>query len=152
MGTYAITGSASGMGYETAHRLRGEGHTVIGVDIKEADVTADLSTPHGRQEAAEAVLAVSAGRLDGAGNAPRATMVVGVVDCRVMLARSASVPVLTDHRSTPQLPVDARGLWTIASCSSASGCPLRIAALTPVAMPPMARTAVTMMPMRRSRR
>jgi NAD(P)-dependent dehydrogenase (short-subunit alcohol dehydrogenase family) len=66
MGTYAITGSASGMGHETAQRLRGEGHTVIGVDIKDADVTADLSTPPGRQEAARAVLAVSAGRLDGA--------------------------------------------------------------------------------------
>jgi len=66
MGTYAITGSASGMGHETAHRLRGQGHTVIGVDIKDADVTADLSTPHGRQEAAEAVLAASTGKLDGA--------------------------------------------------------------------------------------
>jgi NAD(P)-dependent dehydrogenase (short-subunit alcohol dehydrogenase family) len=66
MGTYAITGSASGMGHETAHRLRGQGHTVIGVDIKDADITADLSTPHGRQEAAEAVLAASAGKLDGA--------------------------------------------------------------------------------------
>jgi NAD(P)-dependent dehydrogenase (short-subunit alcohol dehydrogenase family) len=66
MGSYAITGSASGMGRETAHRLRGEGHTVIGVDIKDADVTADLSTPHGRQEAAEAVMDASAGKLDGA--------------------------------------------------------------------------------------
>ncbi|OMC43027.1 SDR family oxidoreductase [Mycobacterium sp. IS-1264] len=66
MGTYAITGSASGMGRETAYRLRGDGHTVIGVDIKDADVTADLSTPHGRHEAAQAVLAASAGRLDGA--------------------------------------------------------------------------------------
>jgi NAD(P)-dependent dehydrogenase (short-subunit alcohol dehydrogenase family) len=66
MGTYAITGSASGMGHETAQRLRGEGHTVIGVDIKESDITADLSTPYGRQEATEAVLAVSAGKLDGA--------------------------------------------------------------------------------------
>ncbi|HEY1442701.1 MAG TPA: SDR family oxidoreductase [Mycobacterium sp.] len=66
MGTYAITGSASGMGRETAQRLRGEGHAVIGVDLKDADVTADLSTPHGRQEAAKAVLAASAGKLDGA--------------------------------------------------------------------------------------
>jgi NAD(P)-dependent dehydrogenase (short-subunit alcohol dehydrogenase family) len=66
MGTYAITGSASGMGRETAHRLRGEGHAVIGVDLKDADIIADLSTPHGRQEAANAVLAASAGKLDGA--------------------------------------------------------------------------------------
>ncbi len=66
MGTYAITGSASGMGRETAHRLRGDGHTVIGVDLKDADVLADLSTPHGRREAAAAVLGAAGGRLDGA--------------------------------------------------------------------------------------
>lgn len=52
MGTYAITGSASGMGRETAQRLRDGGHTVIGVDIKDADVIADLSTPAGRADAA----------------------------------------------------------------------------------------------------
>ena len=66
MSTYAITGSASGMGHATAQRLRDEGHTVIGVDIKDSDVIADLSTPQGRREAAESVLAASAGKLDGA--------------------------------------------------------------------------------------
>jgi NAD(P)-dependent dehydrogenase (short-subunit alcohol dehydrogenase family) len=66
MGTYAVTGSASGMGRETAQRLRGDGHTVVGVDIKDADVIADLSTPQGRKEAAAAVLAASGGKLDGA--------------------------------------------------------------------------------------
>ncbi len=66
MSTYAITGSASGMGRETAQRLRGDGHTVIGVDIKDADIIADLSTPEGRKEAAAAVLAASGGKLDGA--------------------------------------------------------------------------------------
>lgn len=66
MGTYAVTGSASGMGHETAQRLRAGGHTVIGVDIKEADIVADLSTPHGRELAAAGVLAASGGKLDGA--------------------------------------------------------------------------------------
>ena len=66
MGTYAITGSASGMGRETVQRLRDGGHTVIGVDVKDADIVADLSTPHGRNEAAERVLAASGNRLDGA--------------------------------------------------------------------------------------
>lgn len=66
MGTYALTGSASGMGHETAQRLKADGHTVIGVDIKDADVVADLSTPQGRKQAAEGVLAASGGRLDGA--------------------------------------------------------------------------------------
>ena len=66
MGTYAISGSASGMGRETAHRLQGDGHTVIGVDVKDADIVADLSTPHGRKEAADGVVAASGGKLDGA--------------------------------------------------------------------------------------
>lgn len=66
MGTYAISGSASGMGRETAQRLRADGHTVIGVDVKEADVVADLSTPQGRADAADGVLSASGGKLDGA--------------------------------------------------------------------------------------
>lgn len=66
MGTYAVTGSASGMGFETAQRLRADGHTVIGVDLNEADVVADLSTPDGRAYAARRVLEVASDRLDGA--------------------------------------------------------------------------------------
>jgi NAD(P)-dependent dehydrogenase (short-subunit alcohol dehydrogenase family) len=66
MGTYAVTGSASGMGAAVAARLRGRGHTVIGVDIKGADVIADLSTPSGRRGAAADVLAACSGTLNGA--------------------------------------------------------------------------------------
>jgi NAD(P)-dependent dehydrogenase (short-subunit alcohol dehydrogenase family) len=66
MGTYAVTGSASGMGAAVAARLRERGHTVIGVDIKDADVIADLSTPSGRRGAAADVLAACSGTLNGA--------------------------------------------------------------------------------------
>jgi NAD(P)-dependent dehydrogenase (short-subunit alcohol dehydrogenase family) len=66
MATYAVTGSASGMGAATVARLRNAGHRVIGVDIADADVVADLSTPDGRSEAASSVLAAADGRLDGA--------------------------------------------------------------------------------------
>ncbi len=66
MGTYAVTGSASGMGREAAGKLRAAGHTVIGVDLADAEVTADLSTPEGRRAAAEQVLETAGGRLDGA--------------------------------------------------------------------------------------
>lgn len=66
MGTYAVTGSASGMGHQVAQKLRDAGHTVIGVDIKQADIVADLSTREGRQTAAADVLAASGSRLDGA--------------------------------------------------------------------------------------
>jgi len=66
MGIYAVTGSASGMGLHVARKLRDAGHTVIGVDIKAADVIADLSTAEGRRAAAAGVLAASDSRLDGA--------------------------------------------------------------------------------------
>lgn len=66
MGTYAVTGSASGMGRAVAEKLRAAGHTVIGVDLHDAQVAADLSTAHGRSDAAAAVLATARHRLDGA--------------------------------------------------------------------------------------
>ena len=66
MGTYAVTGSASGMGRKAAEKLRDAGHTVIGVDVKDADIVADLSSVHGRRAAAAGVLAASGARLDGA--------------------------------------------------------------------------------------
>lgn len=66
MGTYAVTGSASGMGRSAAEKLRAAGHTVIGVDLRDADVIADLSTSAGRRAAAREVLAAADGRLDGA--------------------------------------------------------------------------------------
>lgn len=66
MGVHVVTGAASGMGYAAAQRLRNDGHRVITVDRHEADITADLSTSHGRVHATEAVLAASDGHLDGA--------------------------------------------------------------------------------------
>ena len=66
MGTYAVTGSASGMGKEVVARLREAGNTLITVDLKDADVIADLSTSDGRARAAADVLAAAGGRLDGA--------------------------------------------------------------------------------------
>lgn len=63
--TYAVTGSASGIGQATAALLRHRGHRVIGVDVRSGDVVADLSTPRGREEAVEGVLDEAGGRLDG---------------------------------------------------------------------------------------
>lgn len=54
--TYVVSGSASGIGAATTKMLRGQGHRVIGVDLENADVVADLSTPQGRTEAIEEVL------------------------------------------------------------------------------------------------
>ena len=66
MGVYAVTGSASGMGRQVAFKLRAAGHTVIGVDLHDAEVIADLSAAPGRAAAAAAVLAAAGDRLDGA--------------------------------------------------------------------------------------
>lgn len=65
MGTIAITGAGSGIGAATAARLRSDGHTVIGVDLKGADVTADLGTPEGRRSAIADISERSGGVLHG---------------------------------------------------------------------------------------
>lgn len=66
MGVYVVTGSASGMGRSTAEQLRWEGHQVIGVDLKNAEIVADLSTPEGRANALAQIHDKANGRLDGA--------------------------------------------------------------------------------------
>jgi NAD(P)-dependent dehydrogenase (short-subunit alcohol dehydrogenase family) len=66
MGTYAVTGARSGMGRAVADRLTVQGHKVITVDLADADVVADLSTPDGRRAAAAEVLDRCGGALDGA--------------------------------------------------------------------------------------
>ena len=65
MGTIAVTGAGSGIGAATTARLRAEGHTVIGVDLKGAEVTADLGTPDGRAEAIAQITERSGGVLHG---------------------------------------------------------------------------------------
>lgn len=62
--TYVVTGSASGIGAATADLLRSQGHTVIGVDLANAEVDGDLSTPEGRLAAAEAAIVQADGAID----------------------------------------------------------------------------------------
>lgn len=66
MGTYVVTGAASGMGHAAAERLRSAGHAVVTVDLRDADVVADLATDAGRRTAVAQVLARAGDRLDGA--------------------------------------------------------------------------------------
>ena len=65
MRTIVITGSAGGIGAATRARLEKEGHRVIGVDVRDAEVIADLSTPAGRAAMVDAVGAACDGKLDG---------------------------------------------------------------------------------------
>ena len=130
MGVYAVTGSASGMGLEVVEKLRAQGNTVIGVDIREADVVADLSTSTGRASAISAVLDACGGRLDGAvlaaglGPSPgkdRLQMIaevnyLGVVELlegwqpALAAAESAKVVVFSSNSTTTVPAVPARTL------------------------------------------
>ncbi len=53
--TYVVSGAASGIGAATTALLRGQGHRVVTVDLRDADVVADLSTAGGRTAAVAAV-------------------------------------------------------------------------------------------------
>ncbi len=65
MGTIVVTGSAGGMGQAVRAVLHAEGHTVIGVDIVDAEIEADLSTAGGRSVMVREVEEACGGTLDG---------------------------------------------------------------------------------------
>ena len=118
------------MGRETAQKLRSAGHTVIGVDIKGAEVVADLSTPEGRRSATDSVLELSGGKLDGAvlaaglGPAPSADRprqiaqvnYLGVVDLldawrpAFAAAERAKVVVISSNSTTTVPAVPSRAI------------------------------------------
>lgn len=55
VGRYVVTGGATGIGGAIKAALREDGHDVIVVDIRDADITADLSNSEGRRAALAAV-------------------------------------------------------------------------------------------------
>ena len=63
--TVVVTGSASGMGAATRALLESAGDRVIGVDLHQAEVTADLATPDGRADAIAAVQGLAGHSIDG---------------------------------------------------------------------------------------
>jgi NAD(P)-dependent dehydrogenase (short-subunit alcohol dehydrogenase family) len=63
--TIVVTGTASGMGAATKARLEADGQRVIGVDLRDADVVADLGTVDGRRAAIDAVGERAGGAIDG---------------------------------------------------------------------------------------
>jgi NAD(P)-dependent dehydrogenase (short-subunit alcohol dehydrogenase family) len=62
--TYVVTGSASGIGRATCERLAADGHRVIDVDLRDASITTDLSTPSGRAQLVDDVTQASGGSID----------------------------------------------------------------------------------------
>ncbi|WP_106400509.1 SDR family oxidoreductase [Actinocorallia populi] len=122
MAIFAVTGSASGMGAATAALLTAEGHTVIGVDLRDAQVIADLSTPEGRAAAAEQILAISGGTLDGvaavAGVGPDMPSAAGVMSINYF----GTVALLEALR--PALAASGAGRAVVIGSNSASTVPL----------------------------
>lgn len=103
-----ITGSASGIGRALRQRLLSLGEEVIGVDLHDADVCADLSTPQGRASAVARVLAESGGQIDAlvpcAGVSGPITAAVTVNYFGVVELATALRPALATSRS-PRLAV-----------------------------------------------
>lgn len=63
--TIVVTGAGSGIGRATVEALRAGGHRVIGADLCNADVIADLSTPEGRAGMAARVAELAPDGIDG---------------------------------------------------------------------------------------
>lgn len=63
--TVVVSGSASGLGAATRTKLEQQGDRVIGVDLRDAEVVADLATPEGRSQAVAEATRACGGRLDG---------------------------------------------------------------------------------------
>ena len=113
----AITGSASGIGAAITARFESEGFDVIGVDLRNAEVECDLSTPDGRKSAVAGILERCDGSLDrlvlcaGLGSSVRPASLI----CKVNYF--GLVDVLD-----PLLPVLARGSSpnAIAICSNSA--------------------------------
>ncbi|MFK7732834.1 MAG: SDR family oxidoreductase [Pseudomonadales bacterium] len=65
MGDYAVSGGASGIGAAVVAQLREQGHSVIVIDLHNADINVDLSTAQGAEQAATAVRQQLPDGLDG---------------------------------------------------------------------------------------
>ena len=119
--TYVVTGSASGIGAATARRLADAGARVIGCDLRDADIIADLATEAGRAALAEGVARLSGGRVDAvianAGGGPPETMlqlnffgaVATLERLRPLLARS-DAPRAVAVSSISSMRQDTAGL------------------------------------------
>lgn len=59
-----ITGAASGIGKATRELLESRGETVIGVDLRGTDISADLTTAEGRKHMVDEVARISGGTID----------------------------------------------------------------------------------------
>ncbi|KAB8184773.1 SDR family oxidoreductase [Nonomuraea phyllanthi] len=115
--TYVVTGSASGIGAATTALLRERGAKVIGCDLGDADIEADLSTPEGRQELVhqvsaygpiDAVLAIAGGGKTGLLETNYFGAVATLEGLRPLLARSEAPRAVAVSSTSSLAPVDER--------------------------------------------
>lgn len=59
-----ITGAASGIGACVKARLSAQGYEIVGIDLKDETVSADLSTQEGRQTAIDEALKLTGGKIN----------------------------------------------------------------------------------------
>jgi NAD(P)-dependent dehydrogenase (short-subunit alcohol dehydrogenase family) len=107
MGTYVITGGASGIGAAIREQLQSEGHRVIVVDIQQADIIADLSTAAGRAASIQAIEEATREELTGlvtcAGvgtHTANLELIAAVNYFGSVELIEGLLPTLTAHRST----------------------------------------------------
>ncbi|WP_280374024.1 SDR family oxidoreductase [Nocardia wallacei] len=117
--TYVVTGSASGIGAATAALLRDRGATVIGCDLDDAEIRADLSTPAGRRSlvdqvagygSVDAVLAIAGGGRTGLLETNYFGAVATLAGLRPLLARSPAPRAVAISSTSSLAPVDERVL------------------------------------------
>jgi NAD(P)-dependent dehydrogenase (short-subunit alcohol dehydrogenase family) len=106
--TYVITGAGSGIGAATAKALKDLGNIVIGVDLKNSDIDADLSTPLGRHDGAKKVIETANGSIDAviacAGLAHPTAQTVSVNYFGVTEFLFALLPTLSNSK-TPRVAI-----------------------------------------------
>jgi NAD(P)-dependent dehydrogenase (short-subunit alcohol dehydrogenase family) len=120
--TNVVSGARSGIGRATTELLRGRGERVLGVDLHDSDIVADLATTAGRRDAIEAVERASPQGIDSlilcaglAGGHPGEAVVsvnyFGAVELalglRAWLARGTAARVVVVCSSAAILPFDA---------------------------------------------
>lgn len=127
--TYLVTGSASGIGAATAGLLRERGATVIGCDLDEAEIQADLSTHDGRKALVEeatrcgpvdAVLAIAGGGKRGLVETNYFGAVATLEGLRPLLARSAAPRAVVVSSTSSLEPADERVVSACLACDEAA--------------------------------
>ena len=126
---YVVTGSASGIGAATASILRDQGASVIGCDLNDADIIADLSTPAGRRSLVDqvaksghvdAVLAIAGGGRTGLLETNYFGAIATLEGLRPLLAGSQAPRAVAVSSTSSLAPADERVLQACADGDEAT--------------------------------